>query len=462
MSCVNKDQFWSAFAPLLAAQEQHNQTSSGPLAVAVSGGADSMALLSLLEQTRAQHRRELLVLTFDHGLRAESAGEAARIGSYCGVHNLRHKILLWRGDKPASGVQAKAREARYRALLGAAQSAKAIALLTGHSGSDQAETFFARLARGSGVDGLSSMAPTRLMAAGAGAPLAVLRPLLNVSRAALRQYCCNNNIPFHDDPSNEDLQFERVRHRALLAGLEQQGFLSQQAVRRTISRLQAQSAALHEALAMLMTKSDGKINDDGSISLDRHVLNRSASQEGATSLVAALLHTIAVAVGGQQYGGERGDGRLFLNGMIASKNVTGEGAIMRVDKDRLWLMREPASLLGRADGTKAMAPFLAVPEQAMVWDRRFIVLPRRVGVIAPLGKIINGPLLLRDRLASLPALWPPERDNKGPQDGVFPIAVPNFVKNLSEMVNQPWIAGATDLNIRSLVPERLLQRVVRF
>ena len=184
------------------------------IAVATSGGADSFALLHLAQKWARQHNIKLLALTVDHQLRAESAAEAQQVAQWCQQYQIEYNILTWQDDKPHSALQAVARKARRRLLCEACVEHQVDALLLGHQADDQAETMMMRLQRGSGLTGLRVMQPvTRDKAT----KMKLIRPLLLVTRAALRQYCLDRQLPFTDDPSNDDPRFERVQARRLLA-----------------------------------------------------------------------------------------------------------------------------------------------------------------------------------------------------------------------------------------------------
>jgi tRNA(Ile)-lysidine synthetase-like protein len=155
--------------------------------LAVSGGGDSMSLMWLAAQWAGQTRQppKLTVLSVDHGLRPGSAEDANWVVEQAGALGLAGAMLQWHGAKPTTGVQARARQARYDLLIGWCIDHGAGALVTAHSLEDQAETFLMRLARGSGVDGLSAMRPAR-EEEGREDRIAILRPLLGVSGARLR------------------------------------------------------------------------------------------------------------------------------------------------------------------------------------------------------------------------------------------------------------------------------------
>jgi tRNA(Ile)-lysidine synthase len=194
------------------------------LALAVSGGPDSTALLWLVGRWRKRHRRgpKLLALTIDHGLRREAQREAAAVKRLAARLGVAHRTLRWTGAKPATGLQELARAARYRLLAAAAKRAGATCVLTAHTLDDQAETILFRLARGSGLAGLAGMARVRpLVTAEAGVFL--VRPLLEVAKARLVATVRAAGITAADDPSNRDPRFTRTRLRALMPALAREG-----------------------------------------------------------------------------------------------------------------------------------------------------------------------------------------------------------------------------------------------
>jgi tRNA(Ile)-lysidine synthase len=225
------------------------------VALAVSGGGDSMALMWLAARWAGETQQppRLTVLTVDHGLRPEAAEEARWVVERARDLGLAAIVLDWRGDKPATGIQARARQARYDLLTSWCADHDAGALVTAHSLEDQAETFMMRLARGSGVDGLSAMRVARHDA------IVIMRPLLGVPGARLRSTLAAAGMAWLEDPSNSDPRYERVRWRRTLARLEEEGLApamialsarrldrARQALEHATSRLEAQ-AVIHEA-----------------------------------------------------------------------------------------------------------------------------------------------------------------------------------------------------------------------
>jgi tRNA(Ile)-lysidine synthase len=185
------------------------------IGIAVSGGPDSLALLLLAAAARPGL---VEAATVDHALRPESAREAEMVAGLCEQLGVPHAIHMveW-DDKPETGIQERARVARYRLLGEWARERGIPALLTAHHIDDQAETFLMRLARGAGVRGLGAMRP---VVNPPGGGVALVRPLLGWRHAELEQICADAGLSPVADPSNEDEQFERVRMRKSLAGID--------------------------------------------------------------------------------------------------------------------------------------------------------------------------------------------------------------------------------------------------
>lgn len=183
---------------------------SETLAVAVSGGPDSLALLLL---AAAALPGRIAAVTVDHGLRPEAAGEAQFVAEICEALSVPHSILrVTVADDPA-GLQATARRERYAAMARWAHTESVGALATAHHLDDQAETVLMRLDRGAGVAGLAGIRPERSLAEG----VQLIRPLLGWRRSLLAGIVRGAGIVAIDDPSNRDPRFDRVAVRARLA-----------------------------------------------------------------------------------------------------------------------------------------------------------------------------------------------------------------------------------------------------
>jgi tRNA(Ile)-lysidine synthase len=192
----------------------------GTIGLAVSGGADSLALMVLARRFAATTALppRFIVYSVDHGLRPEAAGEAAFVAAEAEKRGFEARILRWRGRKPKTGIQAAARAARYRLFAEAMAADGAAVLATAHHLHDQAETVLMRLAHASGVGGLRGM--DYLSEVGA---VRIVRPLLAIDPAALRQVVEAEGLVAVADPSNADMDYERVRWRQMLPQLAELG-----------------------------------------------------------------------------------------------------------------------------------------------------------------------------------------------------------------------------------------------
>lgn len=199
------------------------------LLCAVSGGPDSLALLVLAQQVLPGR---LVAATVDHQLRAESADEAQIVAEICRNLGIPHFILT-PDEKISGNLQSSARAARYALLERAADTQNCQHIATAHHADDQLETLLMRLARGSGVDGLSGIRARNGR---------VVRPLLEFTKAELIDICASAGIEWVNDPSNANIDFDRVAMRNWLAST-QHPFQASRALR-TASALADASDAL--------------------------------------------------------------------------------------------------------------------------------------------------------------------------------------------------------------------------
>ena len=184
----------------------------GDFAVAVSGGPDSLALLLL---AHAAFSGRVRAATVDHRLRPGSAAEAEAVARLCAERGIPHHILAVTVERAGAGLQAAAREARYRALAEWMEEGGLELLLTAHHADDQAETLLMRLNRGSGVAGLAGVRAAGAVP-GSGGRLRLARPLLHWRRSELAALVAAAGIEPAEDPSNADEAFDRARIRRQL------------------------------------------------------------------------------------------------------------------------------------------------------------------------------------------------------------------------------------------------------
>ncbi|WP_127597755.1 tRNA lysidine(34) synthetase TilS [Nitratireductor alexandrii] len=333
---------------------------TGPVIVAVSGGGDSLALLVLLNDHFSRYARErtILAVTVDHGLRPDAAREARHVGAVCAQLGIAHRILSWQGAKPDTGLMAAARQARYDLLFRAAQESGAAMIMTAHTRDDQAETVFMRRARGAGR-GLAGIAPATLVRG----RVWTVRPLLDMSRAALRDVLRMRGLAWVEDPSNQDCTYERVRARACLAadpGLTGALVAAGRAAREKRVALGLRAAAIVRACARMPAP--------GLVRLGRDLVDTDD-----TAAAGLAISALVAAVGGRARLVEDGRAEKLLARLAqASVRTTLAGAVVDVRKAGIFLYRE---LRAGWTGT--------VPARAgTLWDRRYRIVATPASAVA--------------------------------------------------------------------------------
>jgi tRNA(Ile)-lysidine synthase len=323
------------------------------VAVGVSGGPDSMALALLADAWARGRGGRITALIVDHGLRAESAGEAAMVARWLGARGIAHATLQWRGPKPVSAIQAEARAARHAALAGWCADAGVLHLLLAHHRDDQIETMLLRRAARSGPDGLAAMAPVieRVV-------LRILRPLLAVPPARLKATLRARRQDWIDDPSNRNPAFTRVRVRAELARYPA-ARIDDLAV--TMAGLAQARAGVERDVARTLAASVA-VYPEGWARLDPRPW-----RAGPADVARRALVRLAMAVGGGAYAprGDRVDRLLgaILDGAMGGGCTLG-GCRFIPQRGSILVVREPAAAAERLE--------LARPGR-YTWDGRFAV-----------------------------------------------------------------------------------------
>lgn len=348
-------------------------------ALAVSGGADSMALVVLASQAaRLKNAPQFTVLSVDHGLRSAAKDEVKQVAQWCRQLGLPHHALKVTAKIKSTGVQEAARQQRYHLMAVWCRQHKAEALVLAHHQQDQAETVLMRLAHQSGINGLAGMAARQKLHL-EGEQVTLLRPFLSQPPESLRAVLHKAGQAWLEDPSNVDVKFERVRTRQALPGLANIG-LSVAALADFAGKMQNLRASLdRQAIDWLGGHACwtplGYIDMDAAAFLALEGLMRQR-------ILAALLRHM----GGQIYAPKRRRldalvGRLQDSPSGAS---TLGGCLVRWRGGRLMLGREQAAL-------SPQAWLKSGKSGRQLWDGRFFVSlsPQKAAAgvfVAPLGK----------------------------------------------------------------------------
>ena len=321
------------------------------IAVAVSGGSDSLALLLLLVDWASEHKKDLHCLTVDHGLRAASHNEAGMVASLCAELGIAHDILTWDGEKPATGLSNAARDARYELMAERCLDLGIFDLVLGHQSDDQAETLLMRLSRSDqGGRGLAGMPAQTEYQTEAGGKVSLHRPLLHLTRAKLQDYLSKRSVKWVSDPTNDNTAYERVRTRLVLAKNE---VLRDQLLSYARVSARYRSALSHE-VAHFIAHDVSNIRFGG-LSMDLAALN-ALPKPAAIVVLQALLSV----VGGRDYLPSAKDVQRVL------ENIGGQTL------SRVHIHREGGSLYLTRE-VRNLPCVKTLGDGAVCWDKRFSI-----------------------------------------------------------------------------------------
>jgi tRNA(Ile)-lysidine synthase len=328
-----------------------------PVAVALSGGGDSLAVLLAAKAWAARRGRRLIALTVDHQLRAESAGWTAFCARVAARLEIAFRALTWEGDKPAHGLPAAARAARHRLLADAAREAGARVIVLGHTADDILEADLMR-AWGSSLGQLREWAPSPAWPEGRS--LFLLRPLLGARRAAIRDWLTARGEAWIDDPGNIDAAQTRARARARIAG---------GGAAAAIAREDSDLSSLAGQVVMEL---------GGMLSLERDALRVASGASARRWLAAAAL---SAGGGSRPPRGARIEALAERLRGAAPVKATLRGARIVADDRRIRIVRDAGEA---ARG--GLAPLTLALGEPGVWDGRFELTADRAGLsVRPLA-----------------------------------------------------------------------------
>lgn len=313
----------------------------------------------------ARHPNSFTVLAVDHGLREGSRSEVEKVARRAGELGFGHAVLTWEGVKPRTRLQEQARDTRYALMAAYCRAHDLSALVTAHTMEDQAETLILRLARGSGVDGLSAMAAETKLEG-----VALLRPLLSVSRARLRGQLRADGETWIDDPSNENLAFERIRIRKAARHLAALG-VTPAAIARSAARLGYARDALDVSAADLFADVAAFMPEGYA------VLEGAGLAQAPFELALRVLSRALRAVGGQTPPRRAKLEKMLSDLRLGVKRATLGGCVLDARGDTLRIFREA--------GRMARRPVPIAPGQTLLWDGRFRI---SLAASAPTGACI--------------------------------------------------------------------------
>ncbi len=319
------------------------------IAIAVSGGGDSIALTYFAHEWAKSNGGQITVLTVDHGLRSDSRSEAERVGGWINALGVTHQILNWQGVKPKSRIQAMARNARYRLMDDWCKDNGVLHLLVAHNENDQAETYLMRKGHGSGPDGLAAMSQILELS-----HCRLLRPLLAENTQNLRHFLMVQNAKWVEDPSNQNPIFERVRMRLHIKDEKISCLdLAKTAAQFGNSRLR-NSRALSALIACGVQLSP----------LGFAYVNLSVLTNASTDDVMRLFARVLMTVGGRSYAPSRTQLEFLVGKLLnySASSVTGGGCQVIHKRDGFLVAREKRGL---------PLPVLVAPKETIHWDHRF-------------------------------------------------------------------------------------------
>lgn len=330
-------------------------TNTTKLAIAVSGGADSMALTLLCQNWAQKKPIEIHSLTVDHKLREESTGETKQVQDWLKRYQINHQILTWQHQQQLKNIQQDARNARYQLMCNYCIEHDIPILLTAHTLEDQAETVLLRLMRGSGVDGLSAMKETTTCER-----VSIIRPLLIIKKNQLTTFLKQQKQQWIEDPSNYNDKFERVNMRNFLNNSKDKELLIER-LAKTASNM-AQTRSYLEQQTNTAIEECSTWNDMGFSTIDSKNFNNLHTEIG----LRVLNHLLCKVSGSECKPRHNKLNNLYYN-IISNKISTKHtlnGCLITKKNNTITISRE----------ISAISQDLPLQENTTIlWDNRFII-----------------------------------------------------------------------------------------
>ncbi len=327
------------------------------IAIATSGGADSMALLLLADNWAKSINGRVISLTVNHNLRPEASSEALQVAKWCKKYDIEHHILSWEPDVGnIHGIQESARNARYNLMTEWCNKNNILHLLLAHHMDDQVETMLFRLARGSNLDGLSAMSGQTIVSG-----VRLIRPFLHINKERLVHTLESSGQEWIEDPSNHNNKYTRVAIRNQLSKLRGKSDIK----RRTtyvISKFSKFRSLIDSYLVSQITDAV-QIYPEGYAIID---IDKFLNTE--PNISAKILGKLICALNGEAHPPRSEKlinlAKLITNKRLNKKYTIGGLLFEMLPNNRIIIYRESKSI-GK--------PAIIRPNVPTLWDNRFIL-----------------------------------------------------------------------------------------
>ena len=395
------------------------------IAIAVSGGVDSMVLMNLAKESDFLNDKNVFILVVDHDLRAESKQEAKFVKNEAKKIGFPTRILKWKGSKPNKRIQEEARNKRYSLLINFCRENNINNLYLAHHLDDQIETFLFRMFRGSGLQGLTSFSSSYERNG-----LTLIRPLIDTPKSELISYARRKKINWVEDPSNENQKYDRVKLRKVLPLIYKEGF-DKKVFLKSVKKLRLANQALDQITKEFVLQYV-IINKNISVFIKKELFLTAPEDVQ----LRVLQNTIRIFSGERYYSPNYLKILNLMNWARNDNDISAKtlgGTIFRKRKGGLILYKEVKKL-------NDIKPIKLSKSKYKAWDNRFLIKINKSvkGEISYLGnegvKILKSKKILGKKgfngipltaLYSIPAMW----------DGKRLISAPFFDYSVDNSVN---------------------------